>query len=162
MSNQLIVTTLTLSFILVVFTNNNTNTRHFNTQYSRIIISLFWSGQVRSYYYWPLVSPSWPWAPNRDSWPHFGLEEISVLSFVGLTTWQVDGAAIYRGHSLCVMCMSNPFWYYYYYIIIITTTATIISITTVIIMYKGYMYMPGLSSRALHSRLCQRYILTAV
>jgi len=29
-------------------------------------------------------------------------------------------------------------------------------------MYKGYMYIPGLSIRALRSRLCQRYILTPV
>jgi hypothetical protein len=37
-----------------------------------------------------------------------------------------------------------------------------IIIIIIIIIYKGYMYMPGLSVRALRSTLCQRYIFTAV
>jgi len=54
----------------------------------------------------------------------------------------VVGAATYRGHSIFLCCV-DVYYYYYYYV-------------------QRHMYMAGLSVRALHSRLGQPYIITAI
>jgi hypothetical protein len=61
-----------------------------------------------------LGNPSWPGAPNCDSWPYFSLEENVGIVFRGAST--LMGA---RGcHVSCkysCSCMSLRYYYYYYY-----------------------------------------------
>jgi hypothetical protein len=46
------------------------------------------------------VSPSWPRAPNFDTWPYFSFEEYFGIVFCGASTPREDGSAMYRGHGL--------------------------------------------------------------
>jgi len=83
------------------------------------------------------VVPSCPLTLNCDSWSYFSLEENVGFVF--------HGVAMYRFHSLCVVCVHTMCECLSYFDIIIVISNCI----TTVVIYKVYMYMPDLSVRAL-------------
>jgi hypothetical protein len=84
------------------------------------------------------VSPSWLRAPNSDSRPYSSLEGNFSIVFRGVSTLTGGrGCHVQVSQSVSVLfvCLSR------FDIIIVSSSITII------IMYKGYMYMPGMSVR---------------
>jgi hypothetical protein len=99
--------------------------------------------QVRSYYYWQLVSRSVRLGLEPLIVTHghiLAWKKISVFSFVGRLPLSVDGTIMYRSQSLRVMCL---------FILLCACLSRFDIIIIIIIILQGSMYIPGLSVWAL-------------
>jgi hypothetical protein len=82
------------------------------------------------------VSPSWPRAPNYDSWPYFSLEENFGIIFRGASTLtRGRGCHVQGSQSLSVSCI-YLYSGVYVYPVFISIIIVIIIIIIIIIIYK--------------------------